>query len=391
MKYFTLTAENKGELYKELKKQYGEKAYIIKFVSEEIEEKASGFFKKPKFKQIYKAYCGIIESDEDAVKAKKIEEKKTRSISHQEKPAIEQQEKNAIPYFNEERQDYQKISEELEDLKSKFTRLIENQVEEEVQEEDKETLSQINEYLWQNDFPLEFAKLFLSSLKVPVYNLDTFQVILKEKIRLSVNIQPGFLQNIPRFVAVLGASGSGKTTALVKLAAHFFLNEKKKIRFMTFDSSRLGGAKQIELFSSVLECPYHLVQSDSDLRNALGAVSPDEMVFIDTPGDCVANESRLMEINRQFGIFPEKVNKICVLDATSKYYDLKSVKEKLAKIQYDSYLITKIDETNRVGSLLSILYKDFAPTVYFTNGQSVPEDIEKADIEKILNRITSSM
>jgi flagellar biosynthesis protein FlhF len=46
-----------------------------------------------------------------------------------------------------------------------------------------------------------------------------------------------------------------------------------------------------------------------------------------------------------------------------------------------------MDETNTIGPLLSILRPD-KKLSYFTTGQSVPDDIELADKEKLLSMLT---
>jgi flagellar biosynthesis protein FlhF len=51
---------------------------------------------------------------------------------------------------------------------------------------------------------------------------------------------------------------------------------------------------------------------------------------------------------------------------------------------YDYYIVTKIDETMTLGSVIEACYKDNRSIVYLTNGQSVPEDILVPDIDRII-------
>ena len=56
-------------------------------------------------------------------------------------------------------------------------------------------------------------------------------------------------------------------------------------------------------------------------------------------------------------------------------------------LMYTNIIITKLDETNTVGPLLSILGSG-KKISYFTTGQSVPDDIEIARKEKLYELIS---
>ena len=57
------------------------------------------------------------------------------------------------------------------------------------------------------------------------------------------------------------------------------------------------------------------------------------------------------------------------------------------QLVYKNIIITKLDETNTVGPLLSILGNGKSIS-YFTTGQSVPDDIEIARKEKLYELIS---
>mgnify|MGYP001769874021 CR=1 FL=1 len=47
-------------------------------------------------------------------------------------------------------------------------------------------------------------------------------------------------------------------------------------------------------------------------------------------------------------------------------------------------MITKLDETDRIGNVVSALAERRKPISYITNGQRVPQDIERARAERLL-------
>jgi flagellar biosynthesis protein FlhF len=51
---------------------------------------------------------------------------------------------------------------------------------------------------------------------------------------------------------------------------------------------------------------------------------------------------------------------------------------------YTSIILTKLDETVHIGNILSVIYQRQKPISFLTNGQGVPQDIEKAEPKSIL-------
>ena len=51
---------------------------------------------------------------------------------------------------------------------------------------------------------------------------------------------------------------------------------------------------------------------------------------------------------------------------------------------YKAVVITKLDETNRIGNAISALAERGKPISYMTNGQSVPQNIERARVTRFL-------
>ena len=56
-------------------------------------------------------------------------------------------------------------------------------------------------------------------------------------------------------------------------------------------------------------------------------------------------------------------------------------------MQFDSVIITKVDETSFIGNVIDIADKYNKPISYFTDGQEVPNDIHIAEAEGIVNMI----
>jgi Flagellar GTP-binding protein len=53
-------------------------------------------------------------------------------------------------------------------------------------------------------------------------------------------------------------------------------------------------------------------------------------------------------------------------------------------INIGKFIFTKIDETNSIGTMFNLMIKYNKGLAYYTNGQEVPEDMEEANLEKVL-------
>ncbi len=386
MKYFTITGEHQGEIFKKLQSQYGGKAVIFKTVTEEKPEKSFGLFKKTK--KLYKAYCGLPESKEelDNIENNRLKQKEIKIPKNHEK-------KESLSLFvhnndgeslEQNSPEYGKLFKEMEELKSMFVQFVNEKVDDEDDEQTKLVLEKCKEYMIENDFSYSFIKNFFNGLTVPVLNLETFKIILKEKIRLNIGLKEGLAPDDGRFVILLGPTGVGKTTTLAKLASIYFFNHKKKVRFLTFDTFRLGAAKQLELYAQIFNQPFHLINSDEDLKAVLKVIEPDEVVLVDTAGESLIKDIKFSEIQKWLKLFPEKVIKILTISSSVKSSDLIKINEKFQPLNYDYYIMSKLDETNTIGPIVELLYKKAKPLIYFTTGQSVPEDIKTAKMDDIL-------
>ena len=67
---------------------------------------------------------------------------------------------------------------------------------------------------------------------------------------------------------------------------------------------------------------------------------------------------------------------------------MKEIIQKFEPFGYKSVIVTKFDETTRVGNLISVLSEKQKPVSLITTGQTVPQDIEKASVVRFLTHLT---
>jgi flagellar biosynthesis protein FlhF len=184
-------------------------------------------------------------------------------------------------------------------------------------------------------------------------------------------------------IAFVGTTGVGKTTTIAKIAAHYAIVQNKKVALVTIDDYRIAAIEQLNSYAKIIGIPFQVATSPSELKGHLKRFKTRDLILIDTPGFSQNNYNQIIELNAYF----EKLNKIeiqIVLSATTKEIDLIDTLNRLNRIQPAGLIFTKLDESNTFGNLLNALVRTKMHFSYFTNGQQIPDDLEEATIEKLV-------
>jgi len=86
-------------------------------------------------------------------------------------------------------------------------------------------------------------------------------------------------------VALLGATGVGKTTTVAKLAARFALRHgPEQVALLTTDSYRIGAQAQLRTFGRIIGIPVTVIEDEAALKDAIARNYDRRLVLIDTTG-----------------------------------------------------------------------------------------------------------
>jgi len=190
-------------------------------------------------------------------------------------------------------------------------------------------------------------------------------------------------------LVLVGPTGVGKTTTLAKLGAYFGVFQRKKVKFISIDTYRVGAIQQLKLYSDIMEIPFAKVNNLEELKMEAYADKYD-LVLIDTTGRNQKNLDEIRDIRKYLDVLQGKVHISLVISATTKYKDLVEILEKFDILNYTNIIVTKLDETNTIGQVISAISPKKRLLSYVTFGQSVPEDIEEATKEKLSELVLKS-
>ncbi|MFC7392567.1 AAA family ATPase [Scopulibacillus cellulosilyticus] len=194
-------------------------------------------------------------------------------------------------------------------------------------------------------------------------------------------------QTKKKFIALVGPTGVGKTTTIAKLAAQAILDEGKTAAFITTDTYRIAAIDQLKTYAQILKVPVEVAYSSADFKEAVSRLKNVDIIFIDTAGRNFHKDCYIQELQN---ILPQNndLDTYLVLAATSKYNDMARIIHQFSILPDLKLIFTKMDETLTVGDVINVLFKNpYYEVAYFSNGQNVPDDLIKANIEDLINHL----
>ncbi len=187
-------------------------------------------------------------------------------------------------------------------------------------------------------------------------------------------------------VAMIGATGVGKTTLIAKLAARWLLRHgPRDIALISTDSIRIGAQEQIHTLGRLLGVPAYATEGPAELPQLLDHLDDKRLVLIDTAG-YGQRDPRLADELAMLASASDRIETSLVLSAASQAGAIEEAVERFSAAQPATCVLTKLDEATSLGGSLSMLVRSRLPLAYVTDGQRVPEDISPARAHQLIAR-----
>ena len=239
-----------------------------------------------------------------------------------------------------------------------------------------------------------YAKLFLERAgafsETAPRNGDNIRERTIREITQAIEITDAFETRDRRqtIAAFVGTTGVGKTTTIAKLAAQLMLKARKKVGLISIDNYRIGAMEQLRIYANILGIPCFPAFNRKDLVFALQRMEKTNVVLIDTAGQSQYDLARIEELKRMI-TDDLTISTHLLLSVGTTESEMSRTAINFSPLKFQSYIFTKMDEADRCGSVINQIMKMRAPISYITNGQNVPEDIEKAQKRKIMHLLLS--
>ncbi|MBS3803695.1 MAG: flagellar biosynthesis protein FlhF, partial [Oleiphilaceae bacterium] len=179
--------------------------------------------------------------------------------------------------------------------------------------------------------------------------------------------------------ALVGPTGSGKTTTIGKMAARYVLRHgADSLTLVTTDRYRVAAHEQLFVFGRILNVPVRVVDESHSLDAILDELSDRHLVLIDTagltPSDQGCQEQLLELAQSRHGIKSH-----LVVPATSQPRVMKSMLHCYKMASLAGCVMTKLDESITLGEVLGFVMEAGLPVAYYTDGQRIPRDLHRAE------------
>ena len=183
----------------------------------------------------------------------------------------------------------------------------------------------------------------------------------------------------PKVVYFVGPTGVGKTTTIAKIASKLCVEDRKKVALLTADTYRIAAAEQLHTYANILEVPFRIIYSPSEVEQAIEDYHDYDYILVDTAGHSHHNEEQRANTNLMIHAVDEmaECEVYLVLSATTKYRDLISIADTYKEMADYKIIFTKLDETTSLGNLLNLRLYTNCELSYVTYGQNVPDDIDR--------------
>ena len=181
-------------------------------------------------------------------------------------------------------------------------------------------------------------------------------------------------EDYARYEVFVGPPGVGKTTTIAKIAAQARAAHGRTLGMVAADAFRAGAIEHLRSYATIIGSPLRVARTAAELDTALTATR--HAVLVDTAGRAPSDDgfrTLLDVIGRR-----RHVRTHLVIAADTSAATARKIFDRYAPARPSRVVITKIDEAESVTPLLRVVRERQIPVSYVTDGQRVPEDLERA-------------
>ncbi len=191
----------------------------------------------------------------------------------------------------------------------------------------------------------------------------------------------------PRVAALVGPCASGKTATLVKLAVRYGPGMQRPVHIISMDSYRVAASEQLRSYAAILGVGFQALDTTAALAQAIEEHRNKDLILIDTPGFGPRDLDAGQDLARFLAGRPD-IDTHLVLTASMRSADLSGMVDRFEVFRPAKLVFAKLDETGTFGPILNLVVRTGKPVSFLAAGQQIPEDLEPATVERVLDLLT---
>jgi flagellar biosynthesis protein FlhF len=189
----------------------------------------------------------------------------------------------------------------------------------------------------------------------------------------------------PGVVALMGPTGTGKTTTIAKLAAqaaHKFGVDQ--VAIITLDNYRIGAYEQIATYGKIIGCSVKQAHNSNELSDLLHQFRNKRLVLVDTAGFSQKDARLIKQLDTMKQNTCANIRHYLVMQANCQYRVMQQTVNEYRQISLQGCILTKLDECYSLGEVISVAIENKLQICYLADGQRVPEDLQSASTKFLI-------
>lgn len=261
---------------------------------------------------------------------------------------------------------------------------------------DEATWDELEALLIQGDVGVETTGALIEKLRARIKeegvyrSTDLNRIVYEEILSLLPAAPPLNLDWPLAVILIVGVNGSGKTTSIGKLAAHY-RREGRKVVLAAADTFRAAAMDQLKVWGERAGVPVIDGPEGGDPSSvAYDAIEyaqsrKADMLIVDTAGRLHTQHNLMAEMEKIQRIIARRVawaphETFLVLDANTGQNGLIQAQQFLKAVKVSGIVLAKLDSSARGGMVLSIGHQLNLPVRYVGTGEKI-EDMAPFDRE----------
>ncbi len=222
---------------------------------------------------------------------------------------------------------------------------------------------------------------------------EMLQIVSNPRARLNLFGRPLSV------LLIVGVNGSGKTTAIGKLA-HKFKKAGRKVALAAGDTFRAAAIEQLQLWGERVGAPVIAGQPGGDpgalVFDAIKASQSRgyDLLIVDTAGRLHTKFNLMEELRKVSGVMKKVIpdaphETLLVLDGTTGQNALTQARKFKEAVEVTGVVVTKLDSTAKGGMIFPI-YEELKLPVAFVGVGEKQDDVEMFDPEGFVDALFDS-
>lgn len=244
-----------------------------------------------------------------------------------------------------------------------------------------------------NDFNEDFSERLLADVKKQLVSAlpglpssQNFEILLLDNIVSSFESDHITQLYPPRFFVLAGSSGVGKTAAASKIGNLFSSGLGKSVEVVSLVN---GEVESPGLAAAVdLNGVFHTEHGcDESLESIIGP-KPKDIYIIDSFSFSANDDQSRERLLSFYQRLPKDDAKhFLVMDASMKDRDVVRVFSLYENIAFQSLVLTKCDESETIGNVISVCNRYGLPLLFITDGKDLMANIHFASSFAVLSKL----